>query len=100
MREVEKRTKIIADQSKSDSNGKKNFLDAKERKQLQNKISKIEAEISKLEKAIIHDDAEILENFDEVNANPLFFAEYQAKKDKVSDLVEDWERLQEKVDML
>ena len=100
MREVEKRTKIIADTSKEGSNGKKNYLEAKERKQLQNKISKIEAEISKLEKAIIHDDAEILENFDQVNANPSFFDQYQAKKDRVAELVEEWERLQEKVDAL
>ena len=37
MREVEKRTKVIADTSNDGSNGKKNYLDAKERKQLQNK---------------------------------------------------------------
>jgi ATP-binding cassette subfamily F protein 3 len=100
MREVEKRTKVISENRKITSNGKKNFKDAKLKKQLQNKLSKIEAEISRLEKEVINLDADILENFDEVTNDKDFFAKYQAKKDLVSDLMQEWEELQEKIDVI
>ncbi len=100
MREVEKRTKTITENKKSISNGKKNFKDTKIKKQLQNKLSKIEAEISRLEKEVINHDADILENFDEVTADKEFFTIYQAKKDKVGELMEEWEVLQERIDMI
>jgi ATP-binding cassette subfamily F protein 3 len=100
MREVEKRTKTITENKKSISNGKKNFKDAKIKKQLQNKLSKIEAEISRLEKEVINHDADILENFDQVTADKDFFMNYQAKKDMVSELMQEWEELQERIDVL
>ena len=100
MREVEKRTKTITENKKNSSGGKKNFKDAKIKKQLQNKLSKIEAEISRLEKEVINHDADILENFDEVTADKDFFEMYQAKKDKVGDLMQEWEDLQVKIDVL
>ena len=100
MREVEKRTKKATENKKSISDGKKNFKDAKVKKQLQNKLSKIEAEISRLEKEVINHDADILENFDEVTADKDFFPRYQAKKDKVGELMEEWEVLQERIDVL
>ena len=100
MREVEKRTKTITENKKNSSGGKKNFKDAKIKKQLQNKLSKIEAEISRLEKEVINHDADILENFDEVTADKDFFGMYQAKKDKVGDLMQEWEDLQEKIDVI
>jgi len=100
MREVEKRTKTITENKKSISNGKKNFKDAKVKKQLQNKLSKIEAEISRLEKEVINHDADILENFDEVTSDKDFFIKYQAKKDMVSELMQEWEELQERIDVI
>ncbi len=100
MREVEKRTKMITENKKRISNGKKDFKDAKVKKQLQNKLSKIEAEISRLEKEVINHDADILENFDQVTADKDFFTNYQAKKDKVTDLMQEWEELQERIDVL
>jgi len=100
MREVEKRTKTITENKKSISNGKKNFKDAKVKKQLQNKLSKIEAEISRLEKEVINHDADILENFDEVTSDKDFFTKYQAKKDMVSELMQEWEELQERIDVI
>lgn len=99
MREVEKRTKIKID-NKENNGGKKNFQNAKQKKQYQNKLSKIEAEISKLEKEVINDDAEILDNFDKVSADKYFFRNYQAKKDRVEELMASWEEVQEKVDQL
>ncbi len=99
MREVEKRTKIKID-NKENNGGKKNFQNAKQKKQYQNKLSKIEAEISKLEKEVVNDDAEILDNFDKVSADKHFFRNYQAKKDRVEELMASWEEVQEKVDQL
>ena len=100
MREVEKRTKISVDKKKNANNGKNNFKNAKQKKQFQNKLSKIEFEISKLEKEVINDDAEILENFDKVSADKDFFRNYQAKKDRVEVLMEQWGEVQEKIDVL
>jgi len=97
MREVEMRTKEKADTTKS-TGGKKNFKDAKQKKRLQNKLSKIESEISKLENEIINDDAALSENFEKLTADENFFKNYQAKKNKVDDLMEDWEEVQSELE--
>ena len=76
------------------ADGKKDFKDAKQKKKLQNKLSKIESEISKLENEIINDDAALSENFEKLTADENFFKNYQAKKDKVDDLMEEWESIQ------
>ncbi len=99
MREVEMRTKTKEENSKS-TGGKKNFKDAKQKKKLQNKLSKIESEISKLENEIINDDAALSESFEELTANENFFKNYQAKKDKVDDLMEEWEEIQSELEKI
>lgn len=99
MREVEMRTKNKEVNQKADG-GKKSFKDAKQKKKLQNKLSKIEAEISKLENQIIHDDAALNENFEGLTADENFFKTYQAKKDKVDDLMEEWEEIQSDLENL
>ncbi len=90
MREVEMRTKNKILNS-NNSQGKKNHQDLKQKKQFQNKLNKIEVEISKLENEIIYDDAEISENFEKLTADENFFKKYQSKKDRVDDLMEQWE---------
>ncbi len=97
MREVEKRTKQ-KDTNKDNSKSKQNHKDSKQKKQLQNKLSKIETEISKLEKEIINDDAKISEDFEKYTSDENFFKTYQAKKDKVDELMEQWEEIQEKIE--
>jgi len=97
MREVEMRTKNKVDNTKS-TGGKKNFKDAKQKKRLQNKLSKIESEISKLENEIINDDAALSENFEKLTSDENFFKNYQAKKDKVDDLMEEWEEIQSELE--
>lgn len=97
MREVEMRTKNNVDNTKS-TGGKKNFKDAKQKKRLQNKLSKIESEISKLENEIINDDAALSENFEKLTSDENFFKNYQAKKDKVDDLMEEWEEIQSELE--
>ena len=93
MREVEMRTKKKEENTKS-SGSKKDFIIAKQKKKLQNKLSKIESEISKLENEIINDDADLSENFKELTADENFFKNYQDKKDRVNDLMEEWEEIE------
>ena len=99
MREVEMRTKSKEVNSKT-SDGKKDFKDAKQKKKLQNKLSKIESEISKIENEIINDDAELSENFEKLTADENFFKNYQSKKDKVNDLMEEWEEIHAELDSI
>ena len=99
MREVEKRNKI-KESGNQNSKGKQNHKDSKQKKQLQNKLSKVESEISKLENEIINDDAAISENFEKMTSDENFFKTYQAKKDKVEDLMMQWEEIQQNIDDL
>ena len=80
--------------------GKQSNLDLKEKKKLQNKLSKVESEISRLEHELIHDDAAISEDFEKVQQDENFFALYQEKKDRLAELMESWEELHEQLDNL
>jgi len=98
-REVEKRT---VDKTKTKSSGKGAYLEKKQKeketKQLTNRLKKVEKTIASLESEILNLDAEIFENSEEVNANPDFFKNYQAKKDLLDELMEEWTDLQEKIE--
>ncbi len=101
MREVEKRTLKENDiDKKKNLRGKKNYLELKQKKQFQNKLNKIESEISKLEKLILNDDVEIYENFEKISSDKDFFKKYQLKKDQVDDLMEQWEEIHGKLEVL
>ena len=99
IREVEKRT---IHKTEVKSTGKDAYLENKQRekelKQLKNKLSKVENNIATLEKEILNLDAEIFENTNAVTSNPDFFKEYQAKKDALDELMEEWSELQEKIE--
>lgn len=97
MREVEMRSKEKENSSGS-SKGKKDHKDQKEKKKIQNKLSKIESEISRLENALINDDAEISENFEELKSDENFFKNYHAKKEQLSDLMTSWEELHQQLE--
>jgi len=98
-REVEKRTVV---KTNLKSSGKDVYLENKQReketKQLKNRLSKVEKNIASLENEILNLDAEIFENSEEVTASPDFFKNYQAKKDLLDELMEEWAELQEKMD--
>ena len=100
MRAVEMKSKKEQTSAKASKGGKQSHLDQKQKKKLQNKLSKIEADISDLEKKIINDDAEIAENFELVKENELFFKSYQEKKSNLEDLMTLWENVQEQMDQL
>ena len=101
MREVEKRSqKENSLNKKNNIDGKKSYQVLKQKKQLQNKLGKIESEISKLEKDILNDDIEISENFEKVSSDKDFFNNYQAKKVQVDELMERWEEIHNKLEIL
>ncbi|SFI77348.1 ribosomal protection-like ABC-F family protein [Olleya namhaensis] len=88
LREVEKRT-IIKSQPKESP--KQSYEDQKKQKSLNNRLSNCESKIGQIEKEIKTIDAEMAANYDEVVAKPNFFENYQAKKDQLVKLMEDWE---------
>ncbi|PKG49797.1 ABC-F family ATP-binding cassette domain-containing protein [Olleya sp. 1-3] len=88
LREVEKRT-VIKSQPKESP--KQSYEDQKKQKSLNNRLSNCESKIGQIEKEIKTIDAEMAANYDEVVAKPNFFENYQAKKDQLVKLMEDWE---------
>ncbi|WP_034061449.1 ABC-F family ATP-binding cassette domain-containing protein [Lacinutrix jangbogonensis] len=88
LREVEKRT--VTKTAPKEKN-KQSYEDQKKVKSLNNKLSNTESKISQLEKEIKEIDVELAINYDETVALPNFFASYQAKKDKLDKLMENWE---------
>ena len=98
LREAEKRTII---KEKKDSSKKEahhlSRADEKELKKLKNKLSKIESGISELEAQIEQTDFELAQHYEEVSIRPDFFKNYEAKKAKLDDLLEEWEQVEEKV---
>ena len=98
LREAEKRT-VVAKSEKSTDN-KKSYQDQKKLKSLNNKLSNIESKINQLEKAIKEDDMALATNYYETAAKQQFFDNYQSKKQKLEQLMEDWENIQESIDAL
>lgn len=99
MREVEKRT--VQKNNKKTSNKEQYLADKlaeKQKKQLRNKLNKIEKEIASLEKDIMNLDALLFENENITSDNPDFFKDYQFKKDSLDDLMNEWESIQENLD--
>ncbi|MDG5492749.1 ABC-F family ATP-binding cassette domain-containing protein [Psychroserpens sp. SPM9] len=97
LREVEKRT--VVKESPKESN-KQSYEDQKKLKSLNNKLSNIESKISQLEKNIKEDDVELATNYDAVVADKNFFDRYKEKKEKLKQLMEDWETLTIELDAL
>ncbi|WP_055448048.1 ABC-F family ATP-binding cassette domain-containing protein [Lacinutrix mariniflava] len=90
LREVEKRT--VKKEAPKEKN-KQSYEDQKKEKSLNNKLSNTESKINQLEKEIKEIDVELATNYDETVAKPNFFESYQAKKDKLEKLMENWEEI-------
>lgn len=88
LREVEKRTVVKTTPKESN---KQSYEEQKKLKSLNNKLSNVESKINQLEREIKETDVELATNYDEVVSDPKFFDNYQAKKDNLSKLMEDWE---------
>ena len=100
MREAEKKLnkKEVVKKDKSDAQAKRE--NDKIIKRLKNKVSKVEGEISKLEKDLVNLDIELAQDYDSVSKQEGFFDNYQAKKKKISTLESQWEALIEELDEL
>ena len=90
LREVEKRTVVKAEVK---STPKQSYEDQKKLKSLNNKLSNCESKISQLEKEIKEIDVELATNYDQTVSKPNFFDHYQAKKDQLEKLMENWETI-------
>ncbi len=90
LREVEKRT--VEKDSPKEKN-KQSYEDQKKIKSLNNKLSNTESKINQLEKEVKAIDIELETNYDKVVSDPKFFDSYQSKKDKLSQLMQDWEKI-------
>ena len=98
LREAERRSeteKVIAS-----SSNKQAYKDQKRLKSLKNKLSKVEANINKLEREVAEIDVELAINYEETIKQANFFDSYQAKKDQLEKLMEDWEVVQEAIEGL
>ena len=99
MRAIEKKDEVAraAKRSQPDE-GKQSYKDQKKVKSLQNKLSNTEAKIAKLEKEIKEKDVELATNYEEMMAKPDFLEKYNKNKQKLEELMLEWEELQEKLD--
>ncbi|UVD80711.1 ABC-F family ATP-binding cassette domain-containing protein [Myroides albus] len=102
MREIEKKTEVanVVDKTVKKEEQKSQSLsyeDQKKQKSLQNRLSKIESEISDLEKRIAKDDERLAVDYEKMMNDATFFKDYEAKKKKIDDLMEEWESIQEEL---
>lgn len=98
LREAEKKTTTQKQVKEEKSSGKESYEAQKRKKSLQNKLSKTEAAINKLEKEIKEIDVELQINYEETIAQPNFFDGYQKKKDTLQKLMKEWETTFEKLE--
>lgn len=99
LREAEKRT-VIAQKPKENRSAGDDYELQKKIKSLKNRISNTESAIAKLERAIEKIDAELLANYDETISKPGFFEQYEAKKNELNKLMEDWDTYVETLETL
>ena len=100
MREIEKVESIKVSTSQSGSTGSAalSYENQKKQKSIQNRLSKIEAEIGSLEKKIVKDDERLSVDYEKLMKDVVFFEDYKKKKNKVEKLMEEWEVLQEELE--
>ncbi|MEM1337876.1 MAG: ATP-binding cassette domain-containing protein [Bacteroidota bacterium] len=90
-RKIEQKT-IDTDKAKSNVSRKNDdYAEQKRIKSLKNRLSKVEKTITALEKEIGEMDHELLMNYDQTAANPDFFNRYHDKKQKLQQLMQEWE---------
>jgi len=99
LREAELSTKANKKEAlQKQVDGKQDFEQQKKLKSLQNKLSKTEAAIHKLEKEIKDWDVELAVNYDQTIAKPNFFKNYESKKSNLNNLMEEWESITEEIE--
>tara|TARA_R110001583_G_scaffold102654_2_gene249254 strand:+ start:259 stop:2178 length:1920 start_codon:yes stop_codon:yes gene_type:complete len=99
LREAEKRTvvsKVVEPVKKEISQLSKQ--EDKEVKKLKNQLSKLETKIDEYEQKILEMDAALEEDFEKISSEPNFFDTYKATKLKAEKLMDEWEKLEEKIE--
>lgn len=92
MREIEKKDVVVKQPVKQEKN--LSFEEQKQKKSLQNRLSKIESEIQNLEKQIAQDDKLLAENYEKMMNDMSFFKAYEKKKKDLENLLNEWETVQ------
>lgn len=92
MREVEKRDITPKTQYKPDKN--LSFEEQKQRKSLQNKLSKVENRIQELENIIAKDDLRLAESYEKLMNDNSFFTAYEENKKELEKMLTEWENIQ------
>lgn len=100
LREIEKKDEQISQKDTSKKTAKQSYENQKKLKSLNNKLSNVESKINKLEREIKEIDLELAINYEETIATPDFFDKYQAKKQELNSLMEQWEEIQEEIDVM
>jgi ATP-binding cassette subfamily F protein 3 len=99
MRAVEKREKQKATvQEKTEASPKQSYEDQKKLKSLNNRLSKTEAKITKLEKELKEKDVALASNYEKTMEQPEFLDKYNTKKTELEKLMKEWEKIQQELD--
>jgi ATP-binding cassette subfamily F protein 3 len=92
MREIERKDIVVKQPVKQEKN--LSFEEQKQRKTLQNRLSKIESEIQNLEKQITKDDELLAKDYEKMMNDTSFFTNYEKKKKDLENLLNEWETIQ------
>ena len=102
MREIEKKDQVKPQNNlKLETKETKtlSYEEQKKQKSLQNKLSKIESQINELEKAIQKDYENLARNYEKLMEDASFFSTYEKKKKDLEQLMEDWENVQNEIEL-
>ena len=94
IKDLEKKSKNSNSQNGNET--KKSFIEHKKNREANKKIKKIENQIAQLEKEIKDIDFDLEVDYERTIREPNFFDIYQAKKNKLKDLIDEWEAIQTK----
>ena len=86
--------------SKSEKQGGSDYKAQKKRKSLKNRLSNLESKIQQQEKDLADIDHQLLMEYDQTIAAPGFFDAYQARKDELESLMEQWEEVSSQLESL
>src|SRR5690606_37707191 len=96
MREIDMRDTVVKQPVKQEKN--LSLEEQRQKKTLQNRLSKIESEIQNLEKQIAQDDQLLAENYEKMVNGMSFFTAYEKKKKDLENLLNEWEAVQMELD--
>lgn len=92
MREIEKKDVVEKPVQKQEKN--LSFEEQKQRKSLQNRLSKVESRIQELEKQIAKDDLRLAEDYEKLMNDSAFFSVYEKNKKELEEMLNEWETIQ------